>query len=409
MMNIMELFFKVVFVSYMYIAVGWGNNDISVKSIGLDSDHIPLKSIGLDNDHISVKSTEALKNFAVPTFTSQSVNVPDDLHPVNRTIKKIQAGIDAGKGIVDLLGSKELSTTFGKIGEIARKIGPFLGAIGPLFGFLGFFFPKGPSPELQLMTKKFAEMNKRFDQVVAGIDDLKDLIEHTTMDDQYGQYQITINTLSKSLDKVFDARANNSSQEIIDDRIADFIALYDKSNIDTALEALYEGLAENTPLTIPIPETIREFTHDDRLKTQNMMKGILSILLKGVKVLLAYHQFQNHTSEYQEQQKDWTANIQTITTHMQDVDKEIKERYSDQVITDVNKILSEKKDLSTNELTNDLMNFLRKKYDWKSWWVQVNRYKKGESSHSVQTGDIFTWFRIHKDDLRVFLWASKRD
>ena len=124
-----------------------------------------------------------------------------------------------------------------------------------------------------------------------GIDGLKDMLDKKSMQIQYGQYQFTIDSLSDSLNKVIEARANNRSQEIIDYRMKEFIALYDKETLETALKAFYEGMVEVTPFAIRIPKTIREFTKNNRLKTQNMMKGVLSILLRGVKVYLAYHHF----------------------------------------------------------------------------------------------------------------------
>ena len=141
-MNIKEVLFIAVSVSYMYIVVGW------------------------DNNHISAMSTGALKCFAIVPLTGQSVNVSDDLHPLNRTILKIQAGIDAGKVLLTHWGQKSTHRHSEKIGDIAKKIGPFLGAIGPMFGFLDFFIPKGPSPVMQLMRKQFEQINERFDQVV---------------------------------------------------------------------------------------------------------------------------------------------------------------------------------------------------------------------------------------------------
>ena len=345
--------------------------------------------------YIPLIGTGTLTCFAVLPFTGLSVDASDtdDLNPVNRTMQKIRAGADAGKALNDILAAKETSTFFGTIGKIAKHLGPFLGAIGPLFGFLDFFFPKGPSPELQYMVKEFKQINERFDKLFYGIDDLEALIVIDTVKVQYGDIQATVFALSDQLGKIIEAKANNQSNETINARIEVFTSLFDKIPVIAKLDKLYEGMMEVGGFLTAIPPAIRQYTHDDRLKTQNMMKNALSVLLKGVKVLLAYDQIKGDNITYQDQQKEWIDKIQKVTTVMQNVDRDIVKKWSDQLRHDVDRILTEKKDLSNEDFIEHLYKFLTSKYDWRDWYVVVYNPITGEDKHySNFTKDhAFTW------------------
>ena len=371
-MKITELLFATFVASFADTALGW------------DAQRTPLIGTGV------------LTCFAALPFTGLSVNVSstDDLHPLNRTILRVKAGVDAGKAILDAVASRESSSFFGKVGSIAKNIAPFLGAIGSIFGFLDLFLPKGPSPELQYMIKQFKEVNDRFDQVFAGLDDVKELIIKEAVREQYGRYTGQVSALSELLSHVIDAKANNLSNATIEGRKEAFLDEYGKVALYTGLQTLYLGMTEKANLLLHIPTSVRKYTDDDRVMTQNMMKGVLSVILKGVKVILAYYQLKGDETGYQDAKTEWTTKIQEITTHIQAVDKEVKDRWAEQLVLDVDKILTQQKDLSNKDFADHLYTFLTSKYDWRDWYVIVYDPVSGDDMHYFTNKNAFTWMDV---------------
>ena len=121
------------------------------------------------------------------------------------TLEKVNAGVDATNAIVEVLSDEKFSKNFGKIGKIATKMGPFLGAVGPAIALVSVFLPESPSPELQFMKKKFAEVDAKFDQVFQKFAEVENLIQKTGLKSQYAAYEHTILSLSTKLSEFLSA------------------------------------------------------------------------------------------------------------------------------------------------------------------------------------------------------------
>ncbi|XP_033115044.1 uncharacterized protein LOC117115383, partial [Anneissia japonica] len=227
---------------------------------------------------------------------------------------KVNAGVEAGNAIVQVLADENLSKTFGKIGEIASKIGPFLGAIGPAIALITIFLPQSPSPEMQLMKKKFEEMDQKFDQVFEQFDEVKNLIHETSLKAQYGEYDHTISALSHRLEQFLSASA-----EAVEGQKATFITAYE-SSYGSATYKLWSGMMGKTVLSDNIIETAIKYTENDRGRVQKMMKGVANLILQGVKIHLFYLKAKGRDATYEDEKKTWEDHIIQLTNHMQEED-----------------------------------------------------------------------------------------
>ena len=368
-MKIREFLLAAFVVSFSYTADGW------------DTDHAPLIGTGV------------LTCFATLPFIGMSADVSgtDALRSLDQTVTKVKDGIDAGNAILDAIATDTSSSFYGKIGSIAKHLAPFLGAVGSL---LDFFIPEGPSPELQYMIEQFALVNDRFDQVFAGLDSVKALVIEKAVKGQYGQYQGEVYALSELLSQVIDAKANNLGNSTIEGRKQAFLYEYGKVSLYTGLQSLYLGMMEKTHLLIHIPSAVRRYTDDDRVRTQNMMKGVLSVILKGVKVMMAHDQFKGDVTAYQDKQTEWTAKIKEITNHIQAIDQEMKGRWAEQLVLDVEQILTTEKDLSNKKFKDYLNMFLTSKYDWRYFYIIVYDAIRGDDMHYFTNRSAFTWMDV---------------
>ncbi|XP_033115382.1 uncharacterized protein LOC117115624 isoform X2 [Anneissia japonica] len=291
---------------------------------------------------------------------------------------KVNAGIDAGNAIVEVLSDENLSKTFGKIGEIASKIGPFLGAIGPAISLISIFLPSSPSPEMQFMKKKFAEMDQKFDQVFTKFDEVKNLIQKTSLKAQYGEYEHTISALSHRLEQFLSAPT-----DAVEGQKATFFTEYE-SSYSGATYKLWRGMMGKTVLSDNIPETAITYTKNNRGRVQRMMKGVTNLIIQGVKIHLFYLKAKGRDATYEVEEKTWKDNIKELIHHMKTVDRKVTNAWRKQSVADLNTKLASLDGKSNSYFADKVYAFLTDKYDWRDWFIVVYNPISGSDGHWVK-------------------------
>ena len=209
-------------------------------------------------------------------------------------LDKVNAGVEATNGIMEMLGDDEVTDKFGKIGQIAKKLGPFLGAIGPAIALISVFLPAAPSAEMKYMKKKFAEVDAKFDQVFHEFHAVKNLVMKTGLKAQYAAYEHTILSLSTKLQEYLSA---DSAYADVYNR--SFIREY-AYGYDGASYKVWNGMMEKSRvLSDNIAITAMDFFDNDRKEVQRVMKGVLNLLLQGVKVELAFLKARGLDQDYE--------------------------------------------------------------------------------------------------------------
>ncbi|XP_033107294.1 uncharacterized protein LOC117109149 [Anneissia japonica] len=304
-------------------------------------------------------------------------------------LNKVNAGIEAGNGIVELLGDEKLSKNFGKIGRISPKIGPFLGAIGPAVALISIFLPDSPSPELQYMKKKFAEMDEKFDKVFTQFGEVKNLIRETSLKAQYGQYEHIILALSYRLQLFL-----NAPTDSVQGRKATFITAYERT-YGSATYHLWRGMMEQTVLSDNIPETAIKYTDSHRGRVQRIMKGINNLILQGVKVHLSYLKAKGRDATYEDEKNIWEDKIKQLVNHMKSVDQKVKIVWHEQLGTDLKNNLALLNGKSHSYFADKFYAFLNEKYDWRDWHIVVYNEISGQNRHWLKQCGGYHSFRKH--------------
>ena len=292
------------------------------------------------------------------------------------TLDKVNAGVDAANAIVDVLGDEKFSKNFGKIGEVARKIGPFLKAVGPAIALVGVFMP---SEELRFMKKKFAEVDAKFDQVFQKFAEVENLIQKTGLKAQYAQYEHTILSLSTKLSEILNAPTTD-----VDVYNRSFILEY-TNHYDEPTFKIWNGMMPGTRrLSDNIPLTAMEYFDNDRKKVQKVMKGVLNLILQGVKVELAYLKIMRPDKDYTVIQGDWEKRVSQLVDQMKSYDKTVAGRYHDQIENEIPVKLAQWRGQSHSTFATNLFNFLNTKYDWRDWHVVAYNELHGGNHHWVK-------------------------
>ena len=308
---------------------------------------------------------------------------------------KVLEGTSVVTEIITALGDDKVSKTFGKIGEIAAKIGPFLGAIGPAIALLGLF---SDTPELTAIKEGFANMDKKFDEVFDKFDELDNLIQETSLNAQYVSYEHTILSLSGWLQEMLSADTTEDAEAYKNI----FIDKY--SNSDTlATSNIWQGMMSEGVFSTNIPTEAMKFFDNDRKKVQKVLKGTINLILQGVKVELAYEKATGNDANYAVKEDMWNDRITRLIEESEKYDKEVKDKYHEQMKIDVEKKLQEWRDKKHQhqECANSVYNFLDDKYDWRTWFVISYNEVNGGTKHWGRQCDGMRKYREYGRNVRV--------
>ncbi|KAK3101199.1 hypothetical protein FSP39_001690 [Pinctada imbricata] len=292
--------------------------------------------------------------------------------------KTLTAGMSS---ILKAMSGSKLSESFKTISNVATKLGPVLGALGPTIGLVTSFLPKGPSPEMKLMKKEFAKIDKNFDKAFRQFDSVKNLLSKSTMKTQYSGYETHILHLSVMLQKATEASSMEKKEEF-EYYKNKFLEEYN-NHYNEAASALLRGMTVRGHTLENIPLVIRKASNDNRLEVQTFMKRIFNLIMQGVKAEFAYLVFQNKTTQYDILKDDWSKKLTTLLKHMASVDTSIKNSWFKSLDSDINKMLSDGKGKTHSVFADDLYAFLKKKYDWRDWFVVVYDGITGGDKHYV--------------------------
>ena len=330
----------------------------------------------------------------LPLYIVVSLVYCDD--DVKETMEKVQGGIEATSDILEVLSEADVSTKFSKISKMATKVGPFLGAIGPAVSIVTLFLPESPSPELQLMKKEFAKIDAKFDQVFEQFEDVKNLIRETSLKNQYSEYEHSILHLSGILRNILSSKSQQDAQVYNQS----FITFY-KSSYNGAADKLRRGIMKDMVVSDNIAEEAKLFTEYHRKRVQNIMRGILNLIMQGVKIHLAYYKLQGRDHSVSVKERDWEKKIKDLLKHMKKVDQQVKNEWHNQAIKDIKSKLKSLKGQSNKKFASNLYSFLSQKFDWRDWHVLSYNKILGYNNHKVRWCNGYHSFRKYGRNIVV--------
>ena len=290
----------------------------------------------------------------------------------NTASQKVEKGIAAAKAILSVFEASSTSKFITTLGKVSKAIGPFLGALGPVLSLVTLFLPKTPDPFKKNITKEFAKIDGKFDQVFNKFGEIGDLIKKKALMTQYTKYENEIHHASSKLESLMKADK------------AKVVARKDKfikaagPKIDLALHTLYDSVARvhGRQLSDFIPNAVMDYTNYHRKKVQNMMKGMLNIITQGAKAHIAYQKIMaeqnaSYNAEYESEKNIWKHNIQNVVKEIIAVDTKVKNQYKTQHTIDFKKVAVANRGKSNAEVAKAIYEMLVEKYDWRTWLVLV--------------------------------------
>lgn len=288
------------------------------------------------------------------------------------------SALSAGEAVLENISNGEFTTV---VKDVANTVAPFLKAFTSVVKLiLGIQSSSTESTELQYMRNLSESINRRFDEVNAQFNDVKNLIDWSAVQVSYGMLESNIHAVSEQFSRIYQVPESG-----INEQKKMFIISYKNGYIDSGTKLFTAFMQDHRVLSQGLLRPAMKYTRNDRGKMRAFMLGILKLLLMAARVELAYlgavgsdliapfyiHQWQIRTEQVQEKMKA--------------IDLEMKNVYYSQSLSDIDRFSMNSRNLrlSNHDFSRNLYEELSRKYFWRDWLVVVSTHTEGHhDAHS---------------------------
>ena len=217
----------------------------------------------------------------------------------------------------------------------------------------------------------------------------------TSLRNQYGLYERRILWLSDKLQNLL-----NSDNATMRARKHLFLSAYNTVNNEPTM-SLYRYVMEKGAISDNIPKVAMAYTHNHRRKVQDLLKGVLNLILQGAKIHLAYLKLKGFNYTYEQEERKWATRIKAVAKHIIDVDSEVKSKWKSQIENETLAIVRSQKGNDKTTVADAVYSHLSDKYDWRIWLVVIYNATKGPDKQWVQVCGGFYKFGFYGKNIVV--------
>lgn len=226
------------------------------------------------------------------------------------------------------------------------------------------------STEAEYMKEQFQKVRDKLDVVSEEITSINNEIKKSGMDQQYfGVEENLTNQFRKFMDIL------NAKPKFKEVKKKLFLDFFSRTGKEQNLEILYNAVMGTGLFTEPILEIALNYEEKNRRVMEDFCARLKQLFCIGLIALMGYAGLQNEDEE--ELVKEWREKMREVETRMKIVVDDCIGSFEGQAKIDIRKLLREKNDKTNQELSDYLLDFLKKKYDWVMWSVRVYNHSTG--------------------------------
>ncbi|TSK20110.1 hypothetical protein Baya_1658 [Bagarius yarrelli] len=233
------------------------------------------------------------------------------------------------------------------------------------------------SKEVVYVKEQFLVVNKKLDVISYQLDAIKCEIEKGRVDSQYFSVEENIrNQFRKYLDIL---EAKPQFQEV---KTRLFLNHFSKTGGEKNLHVLYDGLMGTNTFGEPILNVVKTYEARNRRVLEDFCVRMKELFCLGLIVLLGHCALTQGEDLEQEKFSEWSERILEVETEMKAAIEECVESFAEQACLDVKRLVQEKEGGCLQDIAQELLSFLEKKYDWVRWSVRIINHS-GSSSWRI--------------------------
>ncbi|XP_029928069.1 protein rapunzel-like [Myripristis murdjan] len=249
------------------------------------------------------------------------------------------------------------------IKEVVNIAKPFLELAAPA---LHQFINNVQSKEVSFVKEQILTLKNKLDVISAQQKEISREMEKSSMDLQYFKIESNIRYQYEKFIDILEAeeKLQEEKKEIF---LEQFVHTGDDSNLDSLYDAVMgKGLSEKSILDV-----VNRHAAGDRGLLVDFCVRLMKLLMKGLTALLGHCGLNQEMSaeRVKEKTEEWRSKIKDVELKMKLTIESCMEAFPEHAKADTQRLFVEKGEKDPAGTAKELLEFLKKKYDWVSWSV----------------------------------------
>ncbi|XP_024114323.1 uncharacterized protein LOC112136682 isoform X1 [Oryzias melastigma] len=324
------------------------------------------------------------------------IPVKDLQAKMEQQLKKI---VSEKKDVVE-----ELMDVFEKgaemIASIAGDLFPIFSVAAPL---VQLALDNVESTEAAFMKDQFQKVRDRLDVVSEEIERINEEIKKSRIDIELFSVEENIrNQFRKYMDIL------NAKPDFAKVKKQNFLKHFSKSGGEKNLHTLYSVVVGEGFFGEPLLETILNHEEKSRRPVEEYCARLKNLFCIGIIALLG-HAAVDGFGEGEELLKKWGEKMTAVQEKINAVVEECIVSFPNQAQTDCERLVRDQEGLTNQQLTETLIEKLKKKYDWVGWSVRIYKSQPRNFLTKAKKFDCPTGksrFQVNTSDEKLNIWVS---
>lgn len=280
--------------------------------------------------------------------------------------------------------------------EFTATIKPWTETQHIMANFFRIFKPEEDAM-MAAMNKGFAEVNSRLDDIKGLLEDVIEAIDWTVMKIQFSALEQKIISLTTALRDAYQAPDSEAGRKKF---LVQYHLTYENSG-----SLLYTSIIhDDWVFQKNILKAGMIYTKHTRASVQNLMKGLISLLMKAAALEIASDSFMGWETGIE---VIWEDKLKECKEAMARTDEYLEDKWMELMAQEMDDLAKDNQGRSHSEFADVAYKFFSTKYYWQNWFVlsydQLSTYKEHATRTTMTYSHLrFRWFG------RNYLVATRR-
>ncbi|XP_051577963.1 protein rapunzel-like [Myxocyprinus asiaticus] len=295
-------------------------------------------------------------------------------NPLERVVAQKKEAIEAVMEMFEK-GAEVLASTVGELSPLFEAAAPVLKLV----------LNNVESKEVIYVKDQFLVVRRKLDVLSSQLQDIDVEIRRRRLDSQFFSVE---ENLRNQFRKYIDILEAKPEYKEVKKRL--FLEHFFITGGEKNLCVLYDALIGNSTFGEPILDVVEQYEARNRRVLEDFCVRLKELLCLGIIALLGYCFLNLGEEAEQEKMQEWSTKIQEIEMKMKETIEKCVNSFQEQAELDIKRLMKEREDRNLQEMGNELLDFLVKKYDWVSWSIRVitnlgkiRNWRAGENFQSM--------------------------
>ncbi|XP_061770964.1 protein rapunzel-like [Nerophis ophidion] len=313
--------------------------------------------------------------------------------PLEKVVAQHKQSIEAAMDMLER-GAEVLASAVGELFPLCEAAAPVL----------RLALDQTQSKEVFYVKEQFLTVRNSLDVLSSQLEDIDCEIKKGRLDSQYFSVEENIRNQFRKYMDILEAK-----EQFREVKTKLFLEHFSRSGGEKNLFVLYDALMGNSSFAETILEVVERYVSRNRRLLEDFCVRLKELLCLGLIALLGHSALTCNQEEEEDKIREWSHKMGEMESRMKRTIQSCIAAFPEQAKLDAQQLLQEKQVESLQETTQQLLDFLVKKYDWVSWSVRLinhsgstyRNWRAGEHFHHVAGHNWFEVLQVNNINLVV--------